>query len=406
MQQRGPDPQIRVHRPGSRHRSTGEQPIRRRHALPVILFVLFATGWGANHFASMIPVLKAEEGLSATILNGAFGIYALGLLPGLFGGGSLSDRTGRRPVVLSGAAVAGLGNLAMVLWHDSAGVMVGRLVVGLGAGLTISAGTAWAGDLRGRSGVTSAGAILTSGFALGPVITGLLAEFAAHPLRVPFLATGVVSLVVAAVGTVLTPGGRPRHAPSANGPVDDNTRSVGAALSWSVPMALWVFSSVTVVVVVMAARIGDGHDGAWIPGLAAALALGTGVVIQFVVRQAHTGPTAGVVGAALAAAGFLLCAVGGAHPSMALFVVTAVVLGLAYGLCLRDGLVDVETMTPPAHRGAVTGIFYVACYLGFGLPVLVTTLAPTVGLTTPMVVLAAAAVTASVARAVRLRRGC
>ncbi|WP_020789413.1 MFS transporter [Gordonia sp. NB41Y] len=375
-------------------------PIRLRYALPVVLLVLFVTGWGANHFASMIPVLKADEGLSATVLTGAFGIYALGLLPGLFGGGTLSDRTGRRPVVLSGAAVAGLGNLAMVVWHDSTGVLAGRLVVGLGAGLTIGAGTAWAGDLRGRSGVTSAGVVLTTGFALGPVITGLLAELVAHPLQIPFLATGIVSLAAAAVGTVLTPGGRPHHA-HPNGMIDDNERSVGAALSWSVPMALWVFSSVTVVVVVMSARIGDD---AWGPGLAAAVALGTGVIIQFVVRQTHAGPMAGVVGAALAAVGFLLCAAGGAHPSMALFVVTAVVLGLAYGLCLRDGLVDVETRTPPARRGAVTGAFYVACYLGFGLPVLVTTLAPTVGLTTPMVVLAAAAIVASTSRAVRLRR--
>ncbi|AZG45059.1 MFS transporter [Gordonia insulae] len=376
----------------------------RRFALPAVLMVLFTTGWGANHFASMIPVLKADEGLSATVLDGAFGIYALGLLPGLFGGGTLSDRVGRRPVVLTGAVLAGLGNLMMIVWHDQAGVLIGRLVVGLGAGLTISAGTAWAADLRGRSGATLAGALLTTGFALGPVITGVLAEFAPHRLEVPFAVSGVVSLLVAAAALALTPAVDPDHTAGTSDITDIGERSVGLALSWSVPMALWVFSSVTVAVVVMAARISDRFDGAWVPGVAAALSLGSGVLIQFVVRRAHTGQMTGVVGAALAAVGFVLAAVAGAHPTMLLFVVTSVVLGLAYGLCLRDGLMDVEAMTPRHHRGAVTGIFYVACYLGFGLPVLITTITPSVGIVAPMVVLAVAAGVASAGRALRIRR--
>ncbi|ROZ83980.1 MFS transporter [Gordonia sp. OPL2] len=383
---------------------TSAAPDPKRYALPAILTVLFTTGWGANHFASMIPVLKMDEGLSATVLDGAFGIYAVGLLPGLFGGGSLSDRVGRRPVVLTGAALAGVGNLAMIGWHDQTGVLIGRLVVGLGAGLTISAGTAWAADLRGRSGATLAGALLTTGFAMGPVITGLLAELAPARLAVPFAVSGIVSLLAAAAGLLLTPAVEPAHAHPVSDIDETGERSVALALSWSVPMALWVFSSITVAVVVMAARIADRHSGAWVPGLAAALGLGSGVIVQFVVRRLHTGPVAGVVGAALAAVGFILVAIAGEHPSMTFFAVVAIVLGLAYGLCLRDGLVDVETMTPPAHRGGVTGIFYVACYLGFGLPVLLTTIAPTVGLIAPMVVLALAAAASSAGRAVRLHR--
>ncbi|MFW0796232.1 MFS transporter [Gordonia sp. CPCC 205515] len=388
----------------SSRQSTPPLPHTGRFALPAVLTVLFVTGWGANHFASMIPVLKSTEGLSSTVLDGAFGIYAIGLLPGLFGGGSLSDRVGRRPVVLTGAVLAGIGNLMMVGWHDATGVLVGRLVVGLGAGLTIGAGTAWAADLRGKSGATLAGALLTTGFAMGPVITGLLAELAPRPLAVPFLVSGIVSLLVAAVATVLTPATPGHHGPHRTDVDEDTRRSVGRALSWSVPMALWVFASVTVAVVVLAARISDRYSGAWVPGVAAAVALGTGVLIQFAVRRAHVGQTAGVVGAALAAVGFTLTALAGAHPSMPVFLVTSIVLGLAYGLCLRDGLMDVEACAPVRSRGAVTGIFYVACYLGFGLPVLLTTITPWTGITAPMVVLAVAAAIASAQRAIRLRR--
>ncbi|WP_278257593.1 MFS transporter [Nocardioides convexus] len=150
----------------------------RRPGLAVVAVLLFVSGWATNHFAAIIPVLRDREGLSATVLAGAFGIYALGLLPGLLGGGALSDRTGRRPLVLTGATVAAAGNLLMLCWHPVAGIYLGRLVVGVGVGLAMSAGTAWAADLGGRTGTTIAGTVLTAGFASGPLATGLVAEFA------------------------------------------------------------------------------------------------------------------------------------------------------------------------------------------------------------------------------------
>jgi hypothetical protein len=93
--------------------------------------------------------------------------------------------------------------------------------------------------------------------------------------------------------------------------------------------------------------------------------------------------------------------VAGATPPLAVFVAVALILGIAYGLCLRQGLVDVETLSPPRLRGTLTGIFWAVTYLGFGLPVLLATIEPAVGLTAPMIVLSVAAVAVSVLRASR-----
>ena len=114
------------------------------------------------------------------------------------------------------------------------------------------------------------------------------------------------------------------------------------------------------------------------------------------------GPQAGTVGAALAALGYCLVAVGGAHPALGLFIVCALVLGTAYGLCLREGLLDLESLAPPASRGALTGIFYVGTYLGFGLPVLLVVIEPTMGPSLPLVILAAVAAVVAVVRFRRL----
>ncbi|GCB55138.1 MFS transporter [Rhodococcus erythropolis] len=371
-----------------------------------VLAVLLSTGWAANHFASLIPVLRVDEGLSHTVLDGVFGIYALGLLPGLLTGGAVSDRVGRAVVVLPGALIASLGTLILLLWHDAPGLMVGRLVVGIGAGLAIGAGTAWAADLRGKSGTVMAGVVLTSGFALGPLFSGLLAQFAAFPLATPFVVSAVLSVgsVAAAASWSRTPA--PTKAATFT-PVPDRAERSGTgvkvALLWALPLAPWVFASATVSFVTMTARLGDRYSGPLLPGFAAALTLGAGILVQTAARHRNWGPQAGTTGAALAALGYCLVAVGGAHPALGLFIVCALVLGTAYGLCLREGLLDLESLAPPASRGALTGIFYVGTYLGFGLPVLLVVIEPTMGPSLPLVILAAVAAVVAVVRFRRLR---
>lgn len=368
-----------------------------------VLAVLLSTGWAANHFASLIPVLRVDEGLSHTVLDGVFGIYALGLLPGLLTGGALSDRVGRAVVVLPGALIASLGTLILLLWHDAPGLMVGRLVVGIGAGLAIGAGTAWAADLRGKSGTVMAGVVLTSGFALGPLFSGLFAQFAAFPLATPFVVSAVLSVGSVTAAAVWSRTPVPVEAATITPVPDGAERSVANALLWALPLAPWVFASATVSFVTMTARLGDRYSGPLLPGFAAALTLGAGILVQTAARHRNWGPQAGTVGAALAALGYCLVAVGGAHPALGLFIVCALVLGTAYGLCLREGLLDLESLAPPASRGALTGIFYVGTYLGFGLPVLLVVIEPTMGPSLPLVILAAVAAVVAVVRFRRLR---
>lgn len=100
-----------------------------------------------------------------------------------------------------------------------------------------------------------------------------------------------------------------------------------------------------------------------------------------------------------------LTALGGAEPSVAMFVIASLFLGLAYGLCLRDGLLDVDTFTPLDKRGRVTGIYYVATYIGFGFPPLIEWLDQYVGPSTPFWVLAVGAACSAVIRTIQIRSG-
>ena len=386
-----------------------------------VILLLLSAGWAANHFASMIMVLREQLGISSMLLNSAFGIYALGLLPGLLGGGVLADRFGARPVVLTGAVGAAAGNLSLLFSHDGVGLLVGRFIVGLGVGLAVSAGTAWAGRLHGASGVTSAGIALTSGFALGPIASGLLAVALPTDLVVvvPFAVTCLFSLVAVVhavlVGDVRAPVPAPTARLSTNPPAPHSTsqdtsrtesRSMSKALAVSLPMAIWVFSTVTTSLVILTARTSSNFDnGVLLPGMASVLSFSVGLGVQALGRRFGWGRVSGIVGALLAATGFALVAYGGEVAPVWVFVLAAPILGAAYGLSLREGLLGIEAYTPPARRGTAIGIYYVFTYLGFGLPVLLDALMPVWGAVLPLLVISALAVGSAVVRALQIRRG-
>lgn len=282
-----------------------------------VLILLLGAGWAANHFASMLSVLREQEDLSGVLLNGAYGVYALGLLPSLLGGGALADRLGARAVVLTGGTVAAIGNASLLMWHGEAGVLIGRFVVGLGVGLAMSAGTAWAGRLRGAGGATLAGIFLTLGFAVGPIVSGLLA-FAlpsSSALPVPFAVTTLFSLATVALALVVARGRPSTPAASPDGlvPTPGAGRSMGRALSAALPMALWVFSCATTTFVVLASRVADRvESGVLLPGIAALVTLIPGLGAQMLGRRFGWGPRAGVAGAVLAALGMAAAGLGGA----------------------------------------------------------------------------------------------
>src|SRR6202012_12945 len=76
--------------------------LRRRSPAPAganrefgaVLAVLLVTGWIANHFVALMPTISNRQHLSTSTLDAIFGIYAVGLLPGLLIGGRASDALG------------------------------------------------------------------------------------------------------------------------------------------------------------------------------------------------------------------------------------------------------------------------------------------------------------------------
>jgi MFS family permease len=381
--------------PSSTLVTPGEREGRPRPAATPTVFVsvlalLLATGWTANHFVALMPLISDQQHLATATLDAIFAIYAAGLVPGLLIGGRVSDALGRPSVALAGSITALVGTGAMLLSQHTDALLIGRLIVGLGVGLAMTSCTAWASDLKGPAGAAAAGAVLTAGFAVGPIAGGVIARAGQSGIRVSIAATRRADVPAPATA----------REPEPSTPAPGGT---ARALSWAMPLAPWVFASATLGFVTIPTRVHTGLAAPLAAGMAALIVNGSSGLVQLVARARRWGPRAGTAGAVLAALGYAATAIAPPTVLPALGLPLFLVLGCASGLLLREGLIDVEAAAPQRLRGALAGAFYVVTYVGFGLPLILATVGPAVSATILSGMAVAASATA-VSRAVRLRR--
>jgi DHA1 family tetracycline resistance protein-like MFS transporter len=125
--------------------------------------------------------------------------------------GVLSDRFGRRPVILLSNLGLGLDYIVMALAPTLGWLFVGRVISGITAA-SISTGTAYVSDVvepEERAGAFGMiGAAFGVGFVLGPALGGLLGN--SDP-RLPFWVAGGLSLANAIYGYFVLPESLPRE---------------------------------------------------------------------------------------------------------------------------------------------------------------------------------------------------
>jgi hypothetical protein len=358
--------------------------------------LLFAVAWGANHFVPLLLLYRARLGLGPAELATVFGVYALGLVPGLLVGGPASDRFGRRAVVLPSALVALVGTAVLgAAGRTFAALLIGRAIVGLGSGAAFTAGTAWVQDLALASASTSGGVgarratiALSAGFGGGPLVASVLAQTLPAPLVVPYVVQGCVLLVACAWAVAVPP------APAAGGAAGErHERTFPAGFATAVaPMAPWVFGFPAVSFAVLPPLVRDRVPGFEVlfAGVVTAATLLSGVAAQPTLRR-RSPAAAARTGLAVGTVGLLVAAAAVARRSPMGVLGAAVLLGVGYGGCLVGGLRFVEANTSAARRGRVTGVFYVLAYLGFAAPLVLAALAARVGPVTALLATAALA---------------
>jgi MFS family permease len=385
-----------------------------------LAFWIVAAAFLLNMAFSAVPtplyvLYQARDHFSDIMVTVVYAVYAVGVIASLFLAGHISDWAGRRRVLVVALLVNVASALLFIFVPSLAGLIVARVISGISVGLTTATATAYLAELHvgarpgasGKRPQVVATASNLGGIGIGPLVAGLLAQFAPAPLRLPYIVVGgtiaVLALLVAlAPETTTAPDPRPAWRPQRVAvPTHARSRFFAATSAAIAAFAVYgVFNSL-----VPSFLAGTLHvDSHAIAGAVAFSAFAAGALAQIALGRLTnvqllrcSGPVL-LLGLALFATGMWL-------GNLMVFVVGGIVTGAGGGLVFRGALVAAGSTAPAESRAEVLAGFFLGAYIGLSVPVIglgiATTYAPARDVMLVFVVLVGLAVTASIRAVVR-----
>lgn len=351
---------------------------RHRTALTAGIFVV---AYGTNVSTPFLVEYRRRLDLTESATVGIFVVYVAGIIAALLLAGPLSDRFGRRPIVLPMTLLSGIASLVMIAGRNEfIWLLLGRFLLGVVSGAVLGVGAAWLLELFGR-GEEQRAAVRTTvvtfaGFGIGPVTSAIMFWLLPGPLVFSFVVHAAASLI--AVGWML-------RIPETH-PAESSRRvrvSFGvppaarqAFVVVIVPAAIWVFGFPSAGFALFPVLISDSISVSDVAVAAAAGALTAWAGILARPLVVRIGPRAALpTGMAMGTAGYVAGTLAFALEFWPLVLIAAPLLGAASGAITVSCLSLIGVMADNARRGSLTSSFYLLAYPGMAMPLLITTLA-------------------------------
>ncbi|WP_260852794.1 MFS transporter [Curtobacterium pusillum] len=361
----------------------GRRPhTRRRHGFGfwAVAFAFLSVMAFATVPAPLYVIYQARDGFPTFTTTVVFAAYGVGVVAALYLAGHLSDVHGRRPLILVSIALELVAAVLFLLWNDVSGLIVARLVTGLGVGLLTATATAHLGELRVRAtgspssaagaGVV-AGVVNLGGLSLGALVGGALAEFVGQPLMVPYVVF-VVALVVAFAVVLAAPETVDRpSSPVAYRPQRLQAPEGKGAAFWAAGTAAFaalavqgLFTSVAPTFLGTTFHVTDRlAAGATTFGVFAASAVSQ-IVFARLAQRAQIR-----LGMVLLVGGLVILAVAAVLLQVAGFIGGGVIAGAGVGLLFRAAIGSAGALVEPSGRGGVLAATFLIAYAGLTVPV-------------------------------------
>nr|WP_269151185.1 MFS transporter [Spelaeicoccus albus] len=369
---------------------------------------MFACSWCGNQFSPLLLMYENVEHYSTVDVNAFLGVYVFGLAPALLAAGALSDRFGRRPLMIVAVVSSLAASLSLLLGEANvAGIYVGRLLSGVAVGAAMSVGTSWIKELSRApfdddadvgSGARRSSLAFTAGSATGALVAGGIAQFTAWGEELPFAVHVVMTapllfLIRRVPETVRWDGVKLGFRDRFRVPSASHRRFTRVV----VVAAPWLFAAAALAYGYLPVLLADRTAG-WGLGYAAILSvvtLGVASLVQPLAKRIDSTSNARGLVVCLAGitGGILVLTLAVVYSSPVIGLVAAVVFGIAMGIGLVSGLLEVQRIAPERELAGLTGVFYALAYAGFLTPTLLAAITPpltTVGLFLGLAVLACA----------------
>jgi len=354
-------------------------PLREHEQLLMISISTVLVMAGQGVIAPVLPLFAEALGVGAAVIGLTLSFFALARLMLNVPLGLLSDRYGRRLLLISGPLVTAAGMYGSGFAGDIVQLLAWRFIAGAGSAMYMTGAQIYLADIstpenRGRFIGTNQGALLL-GTAIGPAIGGIVAEF--WGLRAPFHVVGTMALFATVYAYLRIPETKhliappPPEAERAPGEKAPRRAWVELLFSRDFMAVAWVTLAIfftrtaarfTIMPLMATARLGmtAGSLGVLFSVMAV---VNTVLILPAAVVADRWGRKAAIIPSGLLAAASLL--VIGASSTMALFVAGALMLSVATALAGPAPAAYAADISPPHLRGLGMGMYRSSGDIGF-----------------------------------------
>ena len=343
-----------------------------RYSMALLAYAFAAVMVGTTLPTPMYALFAEDLHFHVLTTTVIFAAYAGGVLAALLAFGRWSDVVGRRPVLLAGIGFAVASAVVFVLANSVTDLLIGRVLSGLSAGLftgTATAAVIEAAPPAWRSRAAAVASVVNiAGLGIGPVLAGVLVQYAPRPLDLSFVVHLVLS-AGAAVAVLCSPETSPREGrlgvQRLAVPPEARSVFVVAALAAFAGFAVTgLFAAVAPSF--LAEVVGIGNHA--VAGVIAGSIFLTSAVAQVAARTMDPG-RAVAAGCAILIVGMAILAAALHFSSLPGLIAAAVVSGVGQGISFSRGLAAVSDRTPPDRRAEVSSTYFVVAYVAIALPV-------------------------------------
>jgi MFS family permease len=356
----------------------GREPtwrLSRPVAFWVVVYAFAVTMLGTTLPTPLYVIYQAQWHFSTSLITLIFAVYAVGVLAALLGAGRSSDQVGRRPVLAAAIVLSIASAVTFILAPGVGWLFLGRVLSGLSAGLMTGTATAALTETARAGSGHRASLVATTanmgGLGLGPLLAGLLAQYAPRPTVLPFVVQlGLVA--VAGLGLLVVPETvTERSALSLRFrgfgiPAAGKAEFIAAGFAGFAAFSLLgLFSSL-----VPTFLSGVLHDTSHaVAGAVVFLAFAVAACTQLAGSRLPSRPVM-LAGLTVFLAALALIVAGLSAASMPLFLAGTVVSGVAVGAVFMGSLATANRVAPAETRGQVISTFFVFAYVGLTVPVI------------------------------------
>jgi MFS family permease len=356
----------------------GREPIWRLSrpvAFWLIAYAFAVTMLGTTLPTPLYVIYQAQWHFSTSLITLIFAVYAVGVLVALLGAGRSSDQVGRRPVLAAAIVLSIASAVTFILAPGVGWLFLGRVLSGLSAGLMTGTATAALTETARADSGHHASLVATTanmgGLGLGPLLAGLLAQYAPQPTVLPFVVQlGLVAIaglgLLAVPETVTERSALSLKFHGLGIPEAGKAEFVAAGIAGFAAFSLLGLFSSLVPTFLSGVLHDTSHAAA---GAVVFLAFAMATCTQLAGSRLPSRPVM-LVGLAVFLAALALIVAGLSAASMPLFLAGTVVSGVAVGAVFMGSLAMANRVAPAETRGQVISTFFVFAYVGLTVPVI------------------------------------